>query len=78
MMTLVLDRGPVEPIYEQIARHIRMMAARGLLPPGTRLPSMRNLASDLGVNLNTVARARIRSRNGIRSSTAALRTRWFP
>jgi len=63
-----------EPIYEQIARQIRNWIATGVLPTGAALPPVRTLASDLGVNLNTVARAyrllevdgfvRIRDRSG--------------
>jgi DNA-binding transcriptional regulator YhcF (GntR family) len=73
-MMVVIDRSLDEPVYEQIARQIRECVASGELPPGTPLPTVRILASDLGVNLNTVARAywlleeegfvRIRDRSG--------------
>jgi GntR family transcriptional regulator len=73
-MMVVIDRSLDEPVYEQIARQIRECVASGELPPGTPLPTVRVLASDLGVNLNTVARAywlleedgfvRIRDRSG--------------
>lgn len=73
-MMLVVLRTSEEPVYEQIARQIRERVARGDMPPGTRLPTVRSLGSDLGVNLNTVARAyrvledegfvRIRDRSG--------------
>lgn len=58
-MTVVVevDRAAEEPVYGQVARQIRLQVASGALPPGCRLPSVRALASDLGVNLNTVARA---------------------
>jgi DNA-binding transcriptional regulator YhcF (GntR family) len=46
-----------DPIYVQIARQIRTRIAAGELRPGTALPAVRTLASDLGLNLNTVARA---------------------
>jgi DNA-binding transcriptional regulator YhcF (GntR family) len=46
-----------EAVYAQIARQIRESIAVGDLPPGELLPPVRSLASDLGVNLNTVARA---------------------
>jgi len=46
-----------EPVYRQVARQLRDMVSAGQLPAGFRLPSVRTLASDLGVNLNTVARA---------------------
>ncbi len=46
-----------EPVYAQIARQLRAAIASGDLPAGSVLPPVRTLASDLGVNLNTVARA---------------------
>jgi len=74
VMMVVIDRSSDEPVYEQIARQIRECVTSGELPPGTPLPTVRILASDLGVNLNTVARAywlleeegfvRIRDRSG--------------
>ncbi len=56
-MMIVIERSSEEPVYEQIAHQIRELVASGKLTPGTRLPTVRILASDLGVNLNTVARA---------------------
>ncbi len=56
-MMIVVERSLNEPVYEQIARQIRQCVASGDLMPGTPLPAVRVLASDLGVNLNTVARA---------------------
>ena len=56
-MMIVIDRSLAEPVYAQIARQIRESVAAGELPTGTPLPTVRVLASDLGVNLNTVARA---------------------
>ena len=53
---LRVDRDAEEPVYVQIARQVREAIASGLLEPGTGLPPVRSLASDLGVNLNTVAR----------------------
>ena len=57
MVTLTIDRGLKDPVYEQVAGQVRQLVASGTLTPGTPLPSVRQLASDLGVNLNTVARA---------------------
>lgn len=54
---VVVDRGSDEPVYAQIARQVRGLIAAGDLRPGAPLPSVRTLAGDLGVNLNTVARA---------------------
>lgn len=57
MLTITIDRGLDNPVYEQVADQVRQLVASGALDPGTSLPSVRRLASDLGVNLNTVARA---------------------
>ena len=54
---VVVDREGPEPVYEQIARQVRALIVAGVLPAGFLLPSVRTVASDLGVNLNTVARA---------------------
>jgi GntR family transcriptional regulator len=56
-IVLIMNRESEEPAYRQVARQIREMIAYGKLPAGRRLPPVRTLASDLGVNLNTVARA---------------------
>ncbi|MBI4916599.1 MAG: GntR family transcriptional regulator [Acidobacteria bacterium] len=56
-LTLAVEWGTAEPVYEQIARQLRTLIAAGDLRPGSPLPAVRTLASDLGVNLNTVARA---------------------
>ena len=56
-MVVVVERNADEPVYEQIARQIRKLIASGELTPGMPLPTVRTLASDLGINLNTVARA---------------------
>jgi DNA-binding transcriptional regulator YhcF (GntR family) len=57
MLTLAIDRGGEAPVYEQVADQVRRLVASGDLTPGTALPSVRQLAGDLGVNLNTIARA---------------------
>jgi GntR family transcriptional regulator len=54
---IVIDWSVDEPVYAQIARQIRAQIASGDLAPATLLPPVRTIASDLGVNLNTVARA---------------------
>ena len=48
--------SPVPP-YEQIRSQVRKLASTGALAPGDRLPTIRALASDLGVAPGTVARA---------------------
>ncbi len=55
MLTIQLNSQT--PIGEQIEQGIRLAIASGELSPGDSLPTVRQLASDLGVNLNTVARA---------------------
>jgi DNA-binding transcriptional regulator YhcF (GntR family) len=54
---ITLDAGNGEPPYEQIRAQIRAQVDAGDLPPGTKLPTVRALAADLGVATNTVARA---------------------
>ena len=50
--------GPGQrPVYRQIADHIRSEIESGELPPSSRLPPIRTLASDIGVNRDTVALA---------------------
>ena len=45
------------PIYEQICRQVRFAVANGSLLVGEHVPSVRELATQLAVNANTVARA---------------------
>lgn len=52
-----LDFRNKTPIYAQIGRQVTDLVARGELAAGDQLPTVRALASELGVNFNTVARA---------------------
>jgi GntR family transcriptional regulator len=54
---LRVDPGSAVPPYEQIRAQVATMAASGVLPVGTRLPPIRQLAKDLGLAGGTVARA---------------------
>ncbi|NJN43611.1 MAG: GntR family transcriptional regulator [Anaerolineae bacterium] len=54
---LKLDFRSGDPIYEQLANYIRHQIAAGELKPGDQLPTVRQVAADLRVNFNTVARA---------------------
>src|SRR5688572_32957317 len=54
---LAIDRNVPIPAYQQVVDGISGAVARGDLARGARLPSVRNLAVDLGLNVNTVARA---------------------
>ncbi|WP_233837249.1 MocR-like pyridoxine biosynthesis transcription factor PdxR [Paraburkholderia sp. ZP32-5] len=49
-----LDRGAAEPVYRQTLRLTQQAILTGQLPPGTKLPSSRTLAEDLGIARNTV------------------------
>src|SRR5215831_10489998 len=52
---LAIDTASRKPIYEQLADGLKALIARGELREGVTLPPVRQLAADLGVNLNTVA-----------------------
>jgi GntR family transcriptional regulator len=56
-MFLTIDTTDARPIYQQVADGIKELIARGKLAEGTSLPPVRQLAADLGVNLNTIATA---------------------
>lgn len=55
MQLLSIDTASRKPIYEQLADGLKALIARGELREGVTLPPVRQLAADLGVNLNTVA-----------------------
>ena len=54
---LSLDTASGVPIYRQIVDWVRVRIAGGQLAPGDQLPTVRQMAVDLNVNVNTVARA---------------------
>jgi GntR family transcriptional regulator len=56
MPTFSVDSRSPTPIYAQLERSIRAAIATGTLGPGAQLPTVRQLAVDLAVNANTVAR----------------------
>jgi GntR family transcriptional regulator len=56
MPTFVVDSNSATPIYAQLDRSIRTAIATGELAVGVQLPTVRQLAVDLAVNANTVAR----------------------
>ena len=56
-MNLRVDLQSGVPIYIQIAERIKHMIATGELKPSHQLPTVRQLAQDLRVNFNTIARA---------------------
>ena len=56
-MLLTIDTRDPRPIYQQVADGIKELIARGTLQEGASLPPVRQLAADLGVNLNTIVTA---------------------
>ena len=56
-MHILIDESDPRPIYRQVADEIRRLIAGGALSEGEPLPSVRQVAVDLGVNLNTIAGA---------------------
>ena len=56
-MIIRIDQSDEDPIYLQIRDQIIEGIARGELSPGDGLPSVRQLAADLGINLHTVNKA---------------------
>ncbi|MFH0801434.1 MAG: GntR family transcriptional regulator [bacterium] len=57
MIHLKIDPGSGLPIYLQIMEEIKLLVAGEALKSGDQLPSVRNLAIELRVNPNTVAKA---------------------
>jgi GntR family transcriptional regulator len=56
-MWLSVDPRASRPVYQQLVDGVKGALAKGLLSPGERLPSVRDLAATMTLNHNTVARA---------------------
>ena len=56
MSLVAIDSRDPTPIYAQLERALRAAIATGRLRPGDQLPTVRQLAVELSVNANTVAR----------------------
>ncbi|MFF2888156.1 GntR family transcriptional regulator [Paenibacillus sp. NPDC057967] len=56
-MNIILSNASDEPIYGQIVRQIRSLILNSELSPGQSLPSIRQLAKDLGISVITTKRA---------------------
>ena len=56
-LAIMIATGDGRSINQQIVDAVRMEIVRGALSAGSRLPSVRGLARQLGINPNTVAKA---------------------
>ena len=56
-MFFQIEFGDTLPIYDQVVRQIKFAIAGGVLKEGELVPSVRELARELTINPNTVARA---------------------
>lgn len=56
-MHLNIDPRSSTPVYQQIVDAIKNAAARGIYNPGDKIPTVRELASELTINPNTIAKA---------------------
>lgn len=54
---IALDYQDRRPIYEQVVERFRHLILSEALPPGERMPSVRQLAVELSINPNTIQRA---------------------
>jgi len=86
MPVVAIDPRDPTPIYAQLDRALRAAIAAGRLHPGDQLPTVRQLAVDLRVNANTVARVYtdlerdgvLETRRGVGSFVAATRLQARP
>ena len=56
-MFIAIDNNDPRPVYLQIASSIKEQIQKGMLKPGDELPSVRDLARDLDINLHTARHA---------------------
>jgi GntR family transcriptional regulator len=86
VVLISIDAQDRTPIYAQLERALRAGIATGRLEPGEQLPTVRQLAVDLRVNANTVARVYaeleragvIETRRGVGSFISATPTQARP
>lgn len=79
MVLVAIDSRDKTPIYAQLERGLRAAMATSRLKPGDQLPTVRQLAVELSINANTVARVyadlersgAIETRRGVGSFVAA-------
>jgi len=63
MMLLSIDEHDRRPIYQQIVGQVREQVRSGRLKTGDELPSVRELADGLGINMHTVRNAYLKLRD---------------
>ncbi len=56
-MWLEINPRSSTPIYQQVVDGVKELVARGILIPGERMPTVRELAVELSLNPNTIAKA---------------------
>jgi GntR family transcriptional regulator len=86
MAVVSIDQRDKTPIYAQLERGLRAAIATGRLRPGDQLPTVRQLAVELSINANTVARVYveleragvIETRRGVGSFITATPTQAHP
>ncbi|MBC8059947.1 MAG: GntR family transcriptional regulator [Clostridiaceae bacterium] len=54
---ITIDSRSSKPIYEQIIERVKENIIKGILKPGDKLPSVRELASIITINPNTISKA---------------------
>lgn len=54
---IVIDYKDTRPIYEQIVDRFQNLVLKGILPPDSKMPSVRSLAMELSINPNTIQKA---------------------
>jgi len=62
-MLLSIYEKDGRPIYLQIISQVRQQVSQGILKPGDELPSVRELADSLGINMHTVRSAYLKLRD---------------
>jgi GntR family transcriptional regulator len=62
-MWLSINEADSKPIYLQIISQVREQVRSGALKPGDELPSVRELADNLGINMHTVRSAYLKLRD---------------
>jgi GntR family transcriptional regulator len=62
-MWISINEQDMQPLYLQITVQVKEQVRKGTLKPGDELPSVRELADSLGINMHTVRSAYLRLRD---------------